>query len=362
MFIKYFASNRDRDKLGRNLAHDKRIQLQEGGYHWLDMEKYMAYYMSTTNFQILPQDAVITESDKVVFDPFLSDPKVKRIIVCVHGFNVHLHDALTWFSVLMQSLSNTEYKNKDGLQLRNSLITDPSHPAQAELIKNNNDLTAVVGFSWPSNGNVVSYQSDRTEALSSRTALANIIARIKKNNHNAKVHIICHSMGNLLACSMFAGLINKEFEPADYPMKNYREVDDTFIKNYIMLAPDVERRHVTMCDLDDNTTDYVGPYYEGIRNMVGEAHNFYSRFDSALQFSNKEKFIREGVETIKDFFMGENPDHRYEQRLGLIEHPKVAPKNMFSHNAVALSNREIDHSDYQDCMPIAEKIAKIILD
>ncbi|CAN5351590.1 hypothetical protein BH09BAC5_BH09BAC5_11600 [soil metagenome] len=41
--------------------------------------------------------------------------------------------------------------------------------------------------------------------------------------------------------------------------------------------------------------------------------------------------------------------------------PKVAPKNMYSHNAVALSNREIDHSDYQDCMPIAEKIARIIL-
>lgn len=369
MFIKYYATNRDREKLGRNIERDKRIQLQKGGYHWLNMDEYMSHYLATTDSGFFPQEVYVLDSEKEIFSQFLSKPSVKQIMICVHGYNVELHETHTWFNIFCQTLSYTSSGH-----FKDALITDPTEASQkAKLNQDTNNLTAVIGFSWPSNGNVVSYEADRTEALSSRTALANLIARLKSLAPQAKITLVAHSMGNLLACSMLASINDDEFQLTDFKLPDYRKAFDEqkpqrFIDTYIMIAPDIERRQITQCDLKEMVNGqevkrslYLGPYYPALQYLVGDVHNFYSRFDKALQISNTEKGIREKIENIKEFFTGDNPETRYEQRLGLTEHPRsIAPTNMTSYNAVALSNRQIDHSDYQDCLPVHEEIAKIL--
>ena len=54
--LKYFATNRDMDKLGR--AVDKtseRHKLSRGGYYFVDMEKYMRFYLGTTDADEMPK-------------------------------------------------------------------------------------------------------------------------------------------------------------------------------------------------------------------------------------------------------------------------------------------------------------------
>jgi esterase/lipase superfamily enzyme len=312
------------------------------------------------------------DSEKNVFTNFLSKKSIKRIMICVHGYNVELHETHTWFNIFCKTLSYTHHNNGT---LKDNLITDPTEENQKKKLEiDSNNLTAVVGFSWPSNGNAVSYEADRTEAMSSRTALANIIGRIKSLASQAEIILVAHSMGNLVACSMLSSIVNEEFQITDFNLPDYRTAFEAnkplrFIDKYIMIAPDVERRQITQCDLKESVNGeevsrsiYLGPYYSGLKYAVGEVHNFYSRFDKALLISNTEKSIREKIENVKEFFTGDNPETRYEQRLGLTEHPKaIAPPNITSHNAVILSNREIDHSDYQDCLPVMEEIAKICI-
>jgi adenine-specific DNA methylase len=138
------------------------------------------------------------------------------------------------------------------------------------------------------------------------------------------------------------------------------------------LAADVERRHVTKCiAIKEKRESYIGQFYSGLEHLVGQVHNFYSRFDGALAISNYEKIPRKALVEAKgvmdritfgmiDFFK-RNPDEKWEQRLGSTQHPIIAPPNMKSHNAVELSGREIGHSDYVDSREIAEEIAKILV-
>lgn len=44
MSIRYFATNRDCENLGQDFNRDDRINLQKGGYHFVDMEAYMSQY------------------------------------------------------------------------------------------------------------------------------------------------------------------------------------------------------------------------------------------------------------------------------------------------------------------------------
>ena len=118
-------------------------------------------------------------------------------------------------------------------------------------------------------------------------------------------------------------------------------------------------------------TTYVGPFYSGLEHLVGQVHNFYSRFDGALAISNVEKSMREvalGAKGVLDKatfgvfdFLKRNPDEKWEQRIGATQHPINAPPNMKSHNTVELAGREIGHSDYVDSHEIAVEIAKILV-
>ena len=381
MSIRYFATNRDCENLGRDFSRDERINLQKGGYHFVDMEAYMSYYLSEVDSKTMPRGVVVEKSQEDVFDNFLNKEKVGSVVICVHGFSVHFHDAQTWYGILTDALRHTK-------SLNNRVITDPKNQLDMELLNSDDvgkgELTAFIGFSWPSNGNVLSYLSDQGEARSSAHVLANLITRIRRMENNPNVNLICHSMGNFLVCHMFKQLVKEESLPYEPDAKKLealkirigRDTADPekryFVDRYIMLAPDVERRHVTKCvEIKGEKEPYVGQFYSGLEHLAGQVHNFYSRFDGALAISNYEKAPRKALVSAKGMldkltfgmidFLERNPDEKWEQRLGATQHPIIAPPNMVSHNAVELSGREIGHSDYVDSKEIAEEIANILV-
>lgn len=364
MHIKYFATNRDRENLGRDFNRDTRIKLQKGGYNWIDTTNYMSHYLATTDPTTMPSDAIIENSQETIFNNFLNYSSIKHIIICIHGFNVHLHGALTSFSILIDALRNNT-------KLGESIIANPTTTEAKDYLRNGRDLTAVVGFSWPSNGSVLDYASDRLEAVSSTATLANLISAIRHQNPNAKIHIIAHSMGNLLTCEMFGKLVNQEISTLYHnehiekmlTRRDYGGESQFFVDCYIMLAPDVERRHITQCDkhTSEKKAYYLGPFYPGLYHLVGGVYLFYSRYDNALKASKVEKEAREKIGGIKEIFTGRDINNLWEDSLGLNPAPELAPPNIYSYNASTLSNRTIDHGDYFDTVAIAEKISELIL-
>ncbi|WP_017301813.1 alpha/beta hydrolase [Nodosilinea nodulosa] len=384
-YIRYFATNRDRDNLARDVSLKDRKNMQSGGYNWIDARRYMAYYLAETNAQQMPKESLIINSEETVFQAFLSKPSIRRIIIGIHGFNVPLHGALTSFSILADTIRDLDaFKPPEN---RLNLIVDPLLPEEQYRLNTEDNLTAVVGFSWPANGSVLAYNSDRTEAVSSGPALANMISIIHKFNPAAEIFVIAHSMGNFLACNMLKQLVDREYVPYDYDKYDQGQLslrgqnsgsDKFFIDGYFMLAPDVERRHVTKCYRSGEPTYqreqysaqkenemedvyYLGPFFEGLLHLVGGVYLFYSRHDEALKASKVEKELRERADDLKELIVGRNINNLYEDSLGLNPAPPPAPPNMYSFNASTLSNMQIDHGNYFDTQGIAEKIAREII-
>ena len=397
MAIRYFATNRSMDTLASNLNQRKRHRVEGLGHYFVDMVKYMAYYLGEVETDIMPYGAIVRKSNSDVFKYFLALPSVGKVVVCVHGFNVDLFEAFTWFRVLTDTM-----RNLSGCGER--IVTDPLDPEQQNLLTNreltNGELTAFIGFSWPSKGAVLNYAADQREARGSVNALANLLGRI--HLRGKRVHLICHSMGNYLACHMLAGLVNKQFTPSAFDLDsiqgalpnktkaNCRKEQDRllemlgrvelkadgtpdqertayFVDRYVMLAPDVERRHITKCDVEDVETNYVGPFFAGLQHQVRVVYDFYSRFDNALKISDLEKMPREAVLSVGDTasrmtfglldFMQRNPDQKWEKRLGEAPHPTSAPYNFRSVNATEVAGRKIDHSDHIDSPELVSRIA-----
>jgi hypothetical protein len=148
MSLRYFATNRDRENLGRKMKREDRIKLQRGGFHILDMKAYMSHYLAQVDAKTMPEDVIVTDSDEKLWEGYLKQSEVKQIVVCVHGFNVDLHEAQTWFGILTDSLRKVP-------ELKDRIVTDPVEEDKDRL-DNGKDLIAFVGFSWPSNGNVLS--------------------------------------------------------------------------------------------------------------------------------------------------------------------------------------------------------------
>ncbi len=364
--IRYFATNRDRQKLGRAFDDAERIKLQRSGYHWIDTEICMAQYLGSTDPSSLPIEAVIAEEQREDLKRFLAKPCIRTVVIGIHGFNVPLHGAITSFSLLAELLQ------QQLAQQGHSLLMGP------DAIDESRDHMAFIGFSWPSDGSVLAYQSDRNEATQSTAALANMIATIRTVNPGAGIAIIAHSMGNYLTCNMLANLLNEEswpkqaFSGDDAGRRltcrlSRRENNGTesFVDQYIMLAPDVERREVTQCpnvQIRSQRLHYNGPFYGGLKHLVGHTHLFYSRHDSALQASVLEKeALREPIEKLKQRLTGPELTKRWESSLGLNPLPSLAPPNMTGYNATRLTNRAIDHGDYFDAPAIIHTIADLLI-
>lgn len=304
--IRFFATNRDREQLGQRFDRNQRIKLQSSGYHWVDTHICMGHYLATTNPNTIPVDAVISPSTERVFDKFLAKPEIRKVVIGIHGFNVPLHGAITSFSLLAEALAAT-------LEARGlSLVLDPEPAATTTGVSPppaaaapgravQKDQIAFVGFSWPSDGRLLAYQSDRLEAAQSANALANLIANIRAANDSVEVDVIAHSMGSYLVCSMLKSLVDRSAWPYRAWENNaigrsiaqrLKRRDDagssSFIDRLILLAPDVERREVTQChniNINSELLDYNGPFHDGLKHLVGHTYLFYSRNDSALKAS-----------------------------------------------------------------------------
>ncbi len=385
--IRHAPNEDERRKLvaAMDEARKARLSLQRGGYYFVDMDKYMSYYLAQVEGGTMPPEAVVNNSGAEVFDPLLAKPSVGRVVVCVHGFNVDLHEAYTWYRVLTDTMRNASFGSSIVLR-----ADDPRLETAPE-----GSLTAFIGFSWPSKGKVLAYNRDQSSAMQSAQAFANLIARLKV--HGKSVSILCHSMGNLLACSALQGLVNEEFLPAafaaDYIELRLQKGRDQaarlsaalialsrradgprtehLIDTYVMIAPDVERRHVTKAKDVAARRSYVGPYHSGLHHLCGRVVNVYSRFDGALAVSTIEKKPKDAGLKIGDALaslapwgllddLKRDPDNKWEMRLGSSAHPITAPANFASLNATEIAGRPMDHSDHIDSAPVAEAIASAL--
>lgn len=423
--LRYFATNREMEHLGRiakeihrEEAADTattrkvsradqeqsdrklRLDLQKGGYYFVDMARYMAFYFGEVDTTKMPADAIVADSHDAVFAKFLDNDRVGRVVICVHGFNVHLNAAHQWFRIFGDTI-----RHAPGLKDR--FVADPTDPLLTQGGIGSGQLSALIGFSWPSNGSVLAYSRDQSDAMMSSQALAGLISRIIV--HGKKVDLICHSMGNLVACHMLQGLVNKVFVPGCFTEEYLRSLTakygnkhpmnarlpraatdllplvnrDTvpahekarrgsacFIDRYAMIAADVERRHITKAADKTAESDYIGPYFSGLEHLVGTACNVYSRFDGALGVSNLEKKPKDMALSIGDRisklsfglldFLERNPDYKWEERLGSGPHPTSAPPNLRSLNATEVAGRKIDHSDHIDSPEVVRQIAEFL--
>jgi len=402
--LRYFATNRGMDTLARSLDREARLKLSTGGYFFLDMCRYMSFYFAEVDEEAVPPAVLELKSAETVFGPdFIGSDKVGTVVICVHGFNVELREASTWFRILTDTM-----RHDPGLA--NSFILDPDDEADRGLMQAAapDSLHAFIGFSWPSAGNTVNYYGDQGRAEKSSAPLANLVVRCLLAGKRVK--LICHSMGNYVACNMLAGLVTETIfvkKLLDEQEEKKERVDDILarlkrakavegripgevnrqdylIDTFVMIAPDVERRHVTKVWEDTRGTvrtmtkadakpdslaeTYVGPYYPGIQHLCGRVVNVYSRFDGALNISNIAQGTKDKGLALGDTasrltlglldFLERNPDQRWEMRLGSVPHPFNAPPNFVSVNATEVAGRPINHSDHIDCPPLVQRIAR----
>ena len=153
--LKFFATNRSLDRLAKAVeidnevpesqdasspdprvkARQTRIKLERGGYYFVDAEKYMKYYLGTTTRKDMPASAVVSDSESCVFDGFLKRKEVERIVVCVHGYNSELNEAITWFRILTDTMKHLP-------KVGERVVTSPR-----DLVNNTGAATAFIGFS-----------------------------------------------------------------------------------------------------------------------------------------------------------------------------------------------------------------------
>jgi esterase/lipase superfamily enzyme len=401
--LQFFATNRAMETLGKIVpqpnpnnrssleeARSDRLRLETGGYYFLNADAYMSDYFAQVDPSVMPEQAVVPNSKQDVFAAMLAKPSVGRVVVCVHGFNVALHNAITWFRILTDTMRNADLGanmvlRADGADAK-KLETAPA-----------NSLTAFIGFSWPSNGSTFAYNRDQADAVASAAAFANLLGRIAA--HGKSIGLLCHSMGNYMACNALAAMVKEQSLPvammpeyleanlgmtkdmAQEESKRLRALvrrnpanptDATFlVDNFVMIAPDVERRHVTKSfDLQSNRA-YTGPFYSAIEHTVAKATNVYSRFDGALSISTIEKKPKDWALKVGDALasislwgalddLKRDPDNKWEMRLGSSAHPITAPPNMTSLNATEIAGRPIDHSDHIDVPALAVAIGEAL--
>jgi esterase/lipase superfamily enzyme len=86
-------------------------------------------------------------------------------------------------------------------------------------------------FSWPSRGHVADYGYDRESALGARQAFINLLKLLKAQHNIKKIHILVHSMGNLVVLDGLASF--------------QHDVASLNLGELMLAAPDVDRDHFT---------------------------------------------------------------------------------------------------------------------
>jgi esterase/lipase superfamily enzyme len=141
--------------------------------------------------------------------------KRSDVVVFIHGFNV------AWEAAVGSALALQVMMSRDG-------VADDAQK------------TAVVLFSWPSNGSAmpfVAYRSDRSEAKGSGYAFARGLLKLRDHlallggfQCGQDVHLLCHSMGNYVLQNTLERL--REFTPGTALPRLFEYV--------FLCAPDVD--------------------------------------------------------------------------------------------------------------------------
>ena len=121
------------------------------------------------------------------------------VIIFVHGFQTRLEEAALWYAQILEDLQF------DG---------------------------AAFLFSWPSKGELSStaYNADIERARNSRRSFVQFVEEMVRPLRGKKVHVIAHSMGNLVLLAALRDL------------KQMQKPNEIFFDQLILAAPDVERR------------------------------------------------------------------------------------------------------------------------
>ena len=121
------------------------------------------------------------------------DPKNRKALIFVHGFNTKFQDAAF---------------------------------RTAQIVGDLKFQGTPVLFSWPSRGEIADYLYDKDSALGSRDALLQVVQDLNKAGID-DISIIAHSMGNLVAVDALANSASTQAPAA--------------IAQFVMAAPDVDR-------------------------------------------------------------------------------------------------------------------------
>jgi esterase/lipase superfamily enzyme len=114
-------------------------------------------------------------------------------------------------------------------------------------------------FSWPSMGNVLSYEWDRNSSLFARAHFIELLNMLERDVGIKKVHILAHSMGNFLALDALSEYARNPTPPN--------------ISQLIMAAPDI--------DADQYTQDVTN-----ISSIVSGMTLYASQNDAAIKLSH----------------------------------------------------------------------------
>ena len=161
------------------------------------------------------------------------DDMSRHTVVFVHGFNVKFYDAV----------------------LRTAQL---AHDYGFEGVP--------VLFSWPSDGQLVGYASDREDATWSVQYLENFLLELKEKSLTKKIHLIAHSMGN----QVLLGALHQ------LKLKNA----DELFESVILAAPDYD---------SELFRDQVGP---GILSLAKNWTIYTSENDAALEISSKVNSVQ----------------------------------------------------------------------
>ena len=150
--------------------------------------------------------------------------------------------------------------------------------------------TAVL-FSWPSWGETLAYAYDQNSALGARNHLAELISLLRTKAGIRNVHIIAHSMGNLVAMEALSAIANRG--------------DSLKIDEFIMAAPDVDQHYYQSTINEVKKVSRGLTLYASSEDKALKLSKEIARFPRAGDIFDKRPVIVDGVEAIDVTAMGE---------------------------------------------------------
>lgn len=231
----------------------------------------------------------------------------QQILIYVHGFNVTFEDAVETAAKLQEELTKRGYQ---GL---------------------------MAFFSWPSDGELTHYFSDQVDAERSSTAFLRGLMKVKKfiddtfagdpsQICSARIHVLAHSMGNLL------------LQNALFNIWNYagRRPHHRLLNEVVMAAPDIA-----------NEALEPGEVGEAIPAMASRVTVYYAEDDLSMPASK--------VANVAHL--------RFSRRLGQSgpEHPERLPQNVLTVDCSIPNRGFLGHSYYLESKDMLDDLASVLV-